>query len=384
MLMTLRDLHSNPGHHMPVLLKSLPFLIACLAAPLSAQLPTASRIEAAIDSIVQSEVLARGVPGVSLVITRGDKTLFERSWGFADVEAKRPADASTTYRTGSIAKQFTAALVMKQVDRARIALGDTIGKYVSGLKPEWTGLVIEQLLNHTSGVPRDFRDPRRAGENMSTDSLLALARRSTAPTEKPGAKFIYSNTGYMLLGALVEKLYGMPYGTIIRDQIARPLGLSSLSACADVDATAKAYIRPPSGELKPAPFLHPSLLLGNGSICSTARDLARWNRALHSGKVVSPASYAAMTTPTGVAAQANVPYGFGLYVRQDLAGNKVIVHDGSTVGYNAENVWYPAQQLSLTMLYNRAPSLGLDLNITEAMARVILGVFAAELSDTKR
>ena len=359
---------------MAVSRKSLPFFVACLATPVAAQQPSAARMDAAIDSIVQLQVLAQGVPGVTLVITRGDRTLLERSWGFADVEAKRSADGSTTYQTGSVAKQFTAVLVIKQVDRGRIALSDTIGKYVTGLKPEWTGLVIEQLLNHTSGAAREYRDPSRAAENMPADSLLALGRRSTAPTEKPGRKFIYSNTGYMLLGALVEKVYGKPYGTVIRDEIARPLGLSSLSFCADVNATAKPYHRPPNEPLGPPPFtMHPSLLLGNGGICSTAADLARWNRALHTGKVVSPAAYAAMTNPKGVAAKASVPYGLGLYVREDLAGNKVIVHDGSTLGYSAENVWYPAEQLSLTMLYNRSPSLGANLNLTEAMARIILG-----------
>ena len=351
-------------------------VLACVpSSPPSPQVaPNAGRFYVAIDSVVQADVLGRGVTGVSIVIARGDQTLLERSWGFADVEAKRPVDASTTFRLGSMSKQFTAALLLKQVDRGRLALTDTIGRYLTGLKPEWTGLVIEQLLNHTSGVPREFREPKRIAEQLPSDSLLAMAARSTAPTAKPGTAFIYSNTGYMLLGALVEKLYGTSYAAALRDEIARPLGLSTIGWCADTESRggAKGYLRAPNGTVGLAPYLHPSQML-SGGICSSAGDIARWNRALHGGKVVSAASYAAMTTPRGVAATRSVPYGFGLYVRETEGGEKVIVHDGATPGYAGENVWYPAESLSVTMLYNTSPQLGADLNLTEVMGRIALG-----------
>lgn len=352
------------------LLAALPF-----APPLHAQRPSAERLAASIDSFVQAEVLARGVTGVSLVVARGDEAPIERSWGLADTAAARRIDHSTAYRIGSMSKQFTAALVLKQVDRGRLSLNDTIGRYLTGLKPEWNGITIEQILNHTAGLPRDWRVMPRVGENMPRDSLIAMAARSTAPARPAGAGFAYSNTGYMLLAALVEKLYGKSYGEVLRDEIARPLGLATLGWCGDMEAAgrvAKAYHRTPDGTLVAAPYIHPSQMLAGG-ICSNAGDIARWNRALHGGKVLSAASYAAMTTPRGAAARANVPYGLGLYVRPTPGGGTVIVHDGSTPGYSGENVWYPAERLSVTMLTNTTGRLGADLNLTEAIGRIALG-----------
>lgn len=159
----------------------------------------------------------------------------------------------------------------------------------------------------------------------------------------------------MLLGALVEKLYGKSWGAALRDEIAQPLGLETLAWCGDLEAAgshaeaagshAKGYYGQPDSTAGPAPFLHPSQLL-SGGVCSNAADVARWNRALHGGKVLSAATYAAVTTPTGVAAELSSPYGFGLYVRPTTGGETVILHDGiDTGGYSNENVWYPDESL---------------------------------------
>lgn len=351
---------------------------AVTTAPLHAQTP--SSLSASIDSLVRAEVLARGVASVQVVITRGDETLLARTWGFADTEAQRRADSTTTYRLGSIGKQFNASLLLKLVDRGALSLNDTIGQYLEGLKPEWNGLTIAQILNHTSGLPREFREISRVGEDLPADSLIALAARTTAPTKPAGAQFTYSNTGYMMMGALVEKLYGKSWGAALRDEIAQPLGLETLGWCGDVEngenraSHAKGYWGQADSTAVPGPFLHPSQLLAGG-VCSNAADLERWNRALHGGKVLSAASYAAMTTPTGVAAEASVPYGFGLYIRQTRDGAAVIVHDGiDTGGYMNENVWYPDESLSITMLTNtHVPALGTSANLTEDMGRIALG-----------
>jgi D-alanyl-D-alanine carboxypeptidase len=355
---------------------ALPCLLAAL--PLHAQQtpPGPARLAASIDSLVRAEALARGVSSVQVVITRGGETLLDRAWGVADAAAERAADPATTYRLGSISKQFTAALLLRQVDRGRLSLDDTIGRFLTGLKPEWNGVTVEQLLNHTSGVPREYRSMSRAGENLPSDSLIAMAARSEGPTAPAGTAFVYSNTGYMLLGALVEALYGASYRAVLRDEIARPLGLASLGWCGDTEAAggaATGYYRMPDGAAGTAPYIHPSQML-SGGVCSNARDLARWNRALHGGEVLSAASYAAMTTPRGVAATRSVPYGFGLYVRRTPGGGTVIVHDGSTPGYVHENVWYPAESLSVTMLTNTSTrDLGADSNLTEVMGRIALG-----------
>lgn len=357
------------------LLSALP--LAFPSSPLHAQQagPAPAALAASIDSLVRAELLARGTTSVQIVITRGDETLLDRAWGLADLAARRPADASTTYRIGSMSKHVTAALLLRLVDQGRLSLSDPIGRYLTGLKPEWNGVTIEQLLNHTSGVPREFREVSRVGENLPPDSLIALAARTTAPTVPAGSRFIYSNTGYMLLGALVEKLYGKPYGAVLRDEIARPLGLTSIGWCGDTEAgehAAKGYFRAPDGSEGTAPYIHPSQMLAGG-ICSNARDIARWNHALHGGRVLSAASYAAMTTPRGAATRAAVPYGFGMYVRATPGGGTVLLTDGSTPGYANENVWYPAESLSVTVLTNTSGPLGADTNLSEVIGRIALG-----------
>ncbi|HEX8212201.1 MAG TPA: serine hydrolase domain-containing protein [Longimicrobium sp.] len=351
-------------------LLALPF-----ASPIHAQRPSPERFAASIDSFVQAEVLARGITGVSLVVARGDEPPIERSWGLADTATQRRADNSTAYRIGAISKQFTAALLLKQVDRGRLSLNDTIGHYLAGLKPVWNRITIEQILNHTGALPRDWRVMSRAGDDMPRDSLFAMAARATAPRWPAGAGFAYSDTGYMLLAVLVEKLYGKSYGDVLRDEIARPLGLATLGWCGDREVAgrvAKAYHRTPAGTLVAAPYIHPSQMLAGG-ICSSAGDIARWNRALHGGKVLSAASYAAMITPRGAAATAAVPYGLGLYVRPTPGGGTVIVHDGTSPGYTGENVWYPAEGLSVTMFTNTTGRLSSDINLTEAIGRIALG-----------
>lgn len=333
---------------------AFPICAAAAQLPAGTTPPTAEALAARIDSVVKADILARGFPSVSIAVTRGGRTLLERAWGVANVATGQKADASTTYRIGSVSKQFTAALVLKLVDRGNLALTDSIGRYLTGLRPEWKPITIEQLLNHTSGLPRDFLDLNRVAENLSGDELIAIAARDTL-VSRPGTVHAYSNTGYMVLGVLVEKRYGKPYGVVLHDEIAKPLGLNTLRVCDNV-ASGRAsvgYVRSSDGKLGPPNEQHMSQNLGAGSICATASDIAKWNQALHAGRVLSAASYTAMTTPRGAAKT----YGFGLSVRNSYWASPAIVHDGQTNGFSSHNGWYPAESLSVTLLYNARPRL---------------------------
>ena len=323
--------------------------------PVSGPRPSTASLAALADSIVTTHLIAQGVPSASVVITRGGETLVRRAWGVADVASGRAADPNTVYALGSVSKQFTAALLLKQVERGNLSLGDPIARHLTGLRPEWRTITIEQLLNHTSGLQRSYVDPTRVAEDLPRDSLVAQAARDTIAS-RPGTAFLYSNTGYMLLGILVEKLYGKSYGDALRDEIARPLGLAALRTCGDDEMTggAAGYNRAFDGTRSTPVRIHPSQDLGAGGVCSTAGDLAAWNRALHGGRVLSPAMYAAMTTPRGAAIPES--YGFGLSVGAAPWGGPAITHGGQSVsGFVSENAWYPADSLSVTILYNVFP-----------------------------
>lgn len=209
----------------------------------------------------------------------------------------------------------------------------------------------------------------RLEEDVPGDSLVARAARDTMAA-RPGTTFLYSNTGYVILRALIERLYGKPYADALRDEIARPLGLATLRYCGEVEAGAGAtgYLRSPDRTLSPPPALHPSQQLGASGICSTAADLAKWNRALHGGRVLSEASYRAMTTPRGVADS----YGFGLSIGRARWGGSLIEHGGQEVsGFTSENGWYPADSLSVTILYNATPRVA--AGGTHTIAALALG-----------
>ena len=260
---------------------AFPIQAAAAQLPAGTTPPTAEALAARIDSVVKTDILPRGFPSVSIAVTRGGRTQLERAWGVATVATGQKAEPTTTYNIGSVAKQFTAALVLKLVDRGKLSLTDSIGRHLKGLQPEWNAILIEQLLNHTSGLARDYATGSRETDDVPGDSLLAMAARDTLRS-KPGTVFAYSNTAYLLLGILIEKMHGRPYGAVLHDEIAQPLGLASLRWCEDVprDRAATGYIRWSDGKATTRGDVHASQALGAGSICSTAGDMARWNQAL--------------------------------------------------------------------------------------------------------
>jgi CubicO group peptidase (beta-lactamase class C family) len=348
---------------------AFPIRAAAAQLPAGTTPPTAEALAARIDSVVTADVLPRGFPSVSIAVTRGGRPLLERAWGVANVATGQKAAPTTTYNIGSMAKQFTAALVLKLVDRGKLSLTDSVGRHLKGLRPEWNAITVEQLLNHTSGLARDFAQARSEADNVPGDALVAMAARDTL-VSKPGTVYAYSNTGYMLLGVLLEKVHRKPYGVVLRDEIARPLGLASLGWCGNMarERAATGYVRSSDGKVAPRGEVHASQGLGPAGICSTAADIARWNQALHGGRVLSAASYAAMTTTRGAATG---KYGFGLAPSKAPWGSPAIVHDGQVAGFSSHNAWYPAESLSVTLLYNALPRL--EVAMADFVAMIALG-----------
>ncbi|HEX6943730.1 MAG TPA: serine hydrolase domain-containing protein [Gemmatimonadaceae bacterium] len=330
-----------------------------------------AEVAARVDSMAKAYMAEKAPASMSIAISRGSETLIESAWGVADITTARPVTPASVYKIGSVSKQFTAVLLLKQVERGNLALSDSIGRYLTtGLRPEWRPLTIELLLNHTAGMQNDLKREGRPEEEVSADTMIAWAARDTMRFA-PGTRYAYSNVGYLLLGALVEKVYGKPYSEAVRDEIARPLGLRTLGWCTEPGKDSMVtrghqYLGP--GKLEPSPYAHPSKSLGAGGLCSSAGDLAAWNRALHGGRVLSPASYAAMITPRG----ASKAYGFGLQTTITAWGAPAIYHLGGIMGFSAENAWFPAESLSVTILYNsQGPANGFPTNFILEIARAI-------------
>ncbi len=326
-----------------------------IPAALGAQtLPSATAVARVVDSLAGAFIAERGSPSVAIGIVRGGDTIALKAWGKADLEQDVAATAKSVYRIGSVTKQFTSAAVMQLVEQGKVRLDDSIATYLSSLPAAWRPVTVRQLLNHTSGIPSyTSLGPvwaRRWGEEMSTDTLVALT--ASAPMRfAPGTKWEYDNTGYVVLGMLIERVAGRPWGTDIEERFAKPLGLLDTRNCMTtplIPRRAHGY-EPDGTGWKNATYLAMSQPHAAGALCSTVGDIAKWNRALHSGKVVSSESYVLMTTPAGAAVERN--YGFGLN-RDTIGGRTMIAHGGGIHGFITENVWVPSAQLSVTVLTN--------------------------------
>lgn len=367
---------------------SRPFRTAIVAA-LSAAIPLAGSaaqstqplsmdaIVARIDSLARTRMVM-GPVGMSIAVSRGDEVLLERAYGLADISAGRTATTASLYRLGAVSGQFTAAMVLRLVDKGVLGLADPIGRHLTtGLRPEWRALTIEQLLGHTAGLPPDVKREGGPGDAVSTADMIAWAARDTLRFA-PGTSFGYSRVGYLLLAALLEKQHGQPYEAALRDDIAQPFGLRSLGWCGDPrrDTLVTATYQDISvDERKPTADMHPTRSLGSGGLCATARDLAAWNRALHGGRVLSPASYAAMTTGRPGAGGPPVN-GWGIQVHNDPPwGLPVMWIMSGGAGFATENAWFPADSLSVTVLYNSFGGPGgppLTLEIAQGLSTVPL------------
>jgi D-alanyl-D-alanine carboxypeptidase len=339
-------------------------------------LPSKAVVSRLTDSLAKAFLVARGAPGVSIAIVRGRDTLVLGGWGKADLENDVPASANTVYHIGSITKQFTSAEVMQLMEQGKVRLDDSIGAHLTTLPSHWRGVTVRQLLNHTSGIP-SYTDlgpgwVRRWGEEMTPDTLVALTAKDTM-WFRPGTSWRYDNSGYVVLGMLVEKLSGRQWAVDVAERFAKPLGLEDTRSCdtrSVIPHHAKGY-EPQGTQWQTAAYLAMSQPFTAGAMCSSVADLSRWNRALGNGQVVSAESYKLMTTPEGAAAVGRMKYGFGL-ARDTVGGHTIISHGGGINGFISANAWIPDAQLSVTVLANsgRAPSGPL----LQQLVRVALGL----------
>ncbi|MEZ4587542.1 MAG: serine hydrolase domain-containing protein [Gemmatimonadales bacterium] len=357
-----------------------PLLLFGALAAAAQSYPPAAVVAARVDSLAKAWIADRGSPAVSIAVTRGGDTLVTGGWGFADLENQVPATAATVYQIGSVTKQFTSTAVMQEVERGRVELDEAIGTYLPSLPAAWKPVTVRQLLNHTSGIPSyTALGPswiRRWGEEMSPDTLVALTASKPMDFE-PGTKWSYNNSGYVVLGMLIEKVTGRTWAEDVVARFSEPLGLPDTRWC-DVSPIIprRAHGYSPDGRgFKNAAFLAMSQPYAAGALCATVGDLARWNNLLHGGKVVSAKSYTAMTTPEGAAAKGPLQYGFAL-ARDTLGGKTMIAHNGGISGFLSENAWFPESRTSVTVLTNTGA--GNPGNLMRQVARAALGLPLAQ------
>jgi CubicO group peptidase (beta-lactamase class C family) len=331
-----------------------------------------------LDSIAHAAVLANRSVGLVVAVVQGDDTLLMKAYGKADVEWDVPMTTDAMFEIGSVSKQFAAAAILQLRDAGKLSLDDNISKWLPFLGPAGDRVTLRRLLSHTSGIfnfceASDFEinyiAPRFARD--SATKLITIEPFKFAPGEAQA----YSNSGFWLLGLVVEKASGMTYENYLAKQIFEPLGMKRSMYCvtsANVPHRAHGYSLQGPGNLRRAQVAQYTWVFAPGAICSTAGDLITWLKALHGGKVLSPASYAEMTTQAKLEDGTRVQYGFGIKVGEDFRGLKYIAHGGTSPGFRSDASWYSDGQLAIVVLMNTSPTNLVPAGIADAIAREVL------------
>ena len=301
-----------------------------------------------MEQVIQSFVSDNHFMG-SVLVARGNEIILEKGYGFANLEWETPNSPSTKFRLGSITKQFTAASILLLEERGKLSVSDPVKKYMPDAPAAWDKITIYNLLTHTSGIPSFTSFPDYASlEPFPTTAEQLVKRFRDKPLDfQPGEKWSYSNSGYVLLGYLIEKISGESYEKLVQENIFKPLGMKDSgydSNSAIIPHRAAGYSPGPNGP-ENAGYINMTVPLSAGGLYSTTDDLLRWEQGLFGGKLLSPASLQKMTTPF------KNDYACGLMVHT-ANGHKVIEHGGGIEGFTTALAYYPEDKLTVVVLSN--------------------------------
>jgi CubicO group peptidase (beta-lactamase class C family) len=320
------------------------------------------------------------------VYSRG-KVLLAKGYGLANVELSVPVKPETIFQSGSVGKQFLAAAMMMLVEDGKVSLDDSVTKYFPEAPASWKPILIKNLLSHTSGLA-EYETPERTGPggpfNMRLDYTEAeLAKNIAAlPIENPpGDKWNYRNTNYALLGILVHRVTGTPYADVLAQRIFKPLGMTStrLISEADIIPNRAAGYELHGTELKNQEWVSPTFnSTGDGTLYFNVLDLAKWDEALYSTRLLKQTSLDRMWTvfPLNDGKPNPSGYGFGWGVA-DYNGHKLIEHSGGWQGFTCHIARYPDDALTVVVLTN------LDSARPTMIAHVVAGLADAPLLPPK-
>jgi len=292
----------------------------------------------------------------SVLIAQNGKVLFEKGYGPANREWDIPNSPQTKFRIASLTKQFTAAAILSLQERGKLKVTDAISSYVADLPPSWRRITIHQLLTHTSGLP-EYTQPPEIEKTLnltgaSPEQLLSLVK-SQPLAFAPGTKLAYGNTGYLLLGMVIEKASGLDYASFLKESIFTPLRLKDTGY--DVRSNilpgrARGY-RFKDGKPENAGYVDASVPFAAGGIYSTVRDLYQWNEALATGRLLSADSRRQMFTRYPEAAGYGAHYGYGVVIAEKF-GQPLYYHGGGISGFTSAIQRYPKSNICVIVLSN--------------------------------
>jgi CubicO group peptidase (beta-lactamase class C family) len=325
---------------------------------------------AKVDEYIRGEMQAQQIPGLSLAIIKDGRIVLAKGYGFANVEHKVPVKPETVFQSGSVGKQFTATAVMMLIEEGKLSLDDKITKYFPDAPTAWRDITVRHMLTHTSGMtdyPADFDLRRDYTEDELYQSIKAIPLAFQA-----GEKWSYSNLGYVMLGILIHKITGKFYGDFLQERIFKPLDMSTarIISEADIVPNRAAGYRLVNGELKNQEWVSPTLnTTADGALYLTVYDMAKWDAALYTEKLLKKSSLEQMWTPATLNNGKRVAYGFGWEVGK-VHGHKIIDHSGAWQGFVAQISRYPDDKLTIILFANQAHAN--ETKIADGVAALVL------------
>jgi D-alanyl-D-alanine carboxypeptidase len=309
-----------------------------------------------IDKLATDTLARTGVPSASVAVVKEGQIVYVKAYGEAKLEPKTSATSQMRYSIGSISKQFTAAAVLLLQEQRKLSLDDKVGKYIPDLTRA-NEVTIRQLLSHTSGYqdywPQDYvmkpmLDPTSAQKIMDTWAKKPL-------DFEPGTKWQYSNTNYVIAGAIVEKVSRMPLLQFLQQRVFTPLGMTSVlnidqEKLTESDPTG--YLRYALGPLRVAPKEGKGWLFAAGELAMTAQDLAKWDISIIDQKLMRPALYLEFGRDVVLKNGVGTQYALGVTVTSQ-GGRRAWSHGGEVSGFTAQNIVFPDDRVAVVVLTNQ-------------------------------
>jgi CubicO group peptidase (beta-lactamase class C family) len=310
-------------------------------------------MDSRVDKFVQDSIREQRIPGLALAVMRDGQIIKAKGYGLSNIELNVPVTPQTIFQSGSVGKQFTATGIMMLVEEGKIGLDDKVAKYFPGAPASWNTFTVRNLLTHTSGL-KDYTDKNMDYLRTYTEEDLLKMVQALPFDFAPGDKWSYSNSGYMLLGILIHKVTGKFYGDFLQERIFKPLGMTTTRIISEEDIVPNraAGYRLVKGVIKNQEWVNPSLnTTADGALYFTVLDLAKWDAALYTEKLIKRASLDQMWTPVKLNDGKTYPYGFGWRVTE-MNGHRLIEHGGSWQGFTTGISRYVDDKLTVVALTN--------------------------------
>ncbi len=338
-----------------------PLVLSVAATPLALSAQSPRLDERVVDSLVEAGMRQQRLVGVSVALVRGGRIELVKGYGSASLRPPVPVDTGTRFSIGSVTKEFVAALALLLQEDGKLSVHDTLSRWYPKLTRA-NEITLLDLIHHVSGYrdyyPLDYVDREMA---RPTTAEHIMTEYGSMPLDfAPGTRWSYSNTGYTILGRVLERAGGKPLGTLLEERIFRPLGMrQTMYEPTRPERRANGYVSWALGEMEPAQLEGAGWIGAPGGIWSTAADIARWDIALMQPGFLTPASRDVLFGERTLRDGTPTSYAGGLSVGQG-GGRTVFSHGGATSGFSASNVFVPLDTAAVVILSNT------DQNISTA------------------